>query len=154
MQEKKKKTLWLPENGGREGLNWEIGIDIYTLLCESESCSVMSDSATPWTIHIQSIEFSRPQYWSWQPFPSPGDLPNPEIELRSPTLQADSFPARPQEKPKNTGVGSLSLLQRNFPTQEPNWGLLHCRWILYQLSYKGSPTHYYIKQVTKKKSTL
>ena len=36
---------------------------------------------------------------------------------------------------KNTGVGSLSLLQGIFPTQELNHGLLHCRWILYQLSY-------------------
>ena len=40
---------------------------------------------------------------------------------------------------KNTGVGSLSLLQGNFPTQELNRGLLHCRRILYQLSYQGSP---------------
>jgi len=36
-------------------------------------------------------------------------------------------------------VGSLSLLQRNFPTQGSNPGLLHCRWILYQLSHKKSP---------------
>ena len=40
---------------------------------------------------------------------------------------------------QNTGVGSLSLLQGIFPTQESNWGLLHCKWILYQLSYQGSP---------------
>ena len=50
------------------------------------------------------------------------------------------FPAEPPGKPKNTGVGSLSLLQRIFPTQESNRGLLHCRQILYQLSYQGSPT--------------
>ena len=43
---------------------------------------------------------------------------------RSPTLQADSLPAEPQRKPKNTGVGSLSLLQRLFQTQESNQGLL------------------------------
>ena len=36
---------------------------------------------------------------------------------------------------QNTGVGSLSLLQGIFPAQGSNWGLLHCRWILYQLSY-------------------
>ena len=42
-----------------------------------------------------------------------------------------------QGKPKNTGVGSLSLLQGIFPTQESSWGLLPCRWILYQLSYEG-----------------
>ena len=40
---------------------------------------------------------------------------------------------------QNTGVGSLSLLQRIFPTKELNQGLLHCKWILYQLSYQGSP---------------
>ena len=70
--------------------------------------------------------------------PSPGDLPKPGIKPRSPTLQVDSLPAEPQGKPKNTGVGSLSLLQRIFPTQESNWGLLYYRWILYQLSYQGS----------------
>jgi len=52
---------------------------------------------TPWT--IQSMEFSRPDYWSRQPFPSPGDLQNPGVEPRSPTLQADSLPAEPQRKP-------------------------------------------------------
>ena len=52
-------------------------------------------------------------------------------------LLVDSLPAEPQGKPKNTGVGSISLLQI-FPTQESNQGLLHCRWILYQLSYQGS----------------
>ena len=68
------------------------------------------------------------------PFPSPGDLPNPGIEPRSPALQVDSLPAGPQGKPKNTGVSSLSLLQRIFPTQESNQGLLHCGWIPYQLN--------------------
>ena len=43
-------------------------------------------------------------------------------------------------KPKNTGVGSLSLLRWIFPTQELNQGLLHCRQILYQLNYQGSPS--------------
>ena len=60
------------------------------------------------------------------------------IELRSPALQADSLPAEPQGKPKNTGVGSLSLLQWICQTQESSWGCLHCRWTLYQLSYQGS----------------
>ena len=70
--------------------------------------------------------------------PSPGDLPNPGIEARSPSFQVGSLPAEPQGKAKNTRVGSLSLLQGISPTQESNWGLLHCRRILYQLSYKGS----------------
>ena len=72
-------------------------------------------------------------------FPSPGDLPNPGIEPRSPTLQADSLSVEPPGKPKNTGVGSLSLLQWIFSTQELTRGLLYCRRILYQLSYEGSP---------------
>ena len=55
--------------------------------------------ATPWT--IQSMEFSRPQYWSGEPFLSPGDLPNSGIKPRSCTLQADSLPAKPPGKPKN-----------------------------------------------------
>ena len=71
----------------------------------------------------------------WYPFPSPGDLPNPGIEPRSPSLQVDSLAAEPPGKPKNTGEGSLSLLQRIFPAQDLNWGLLRCRQILYQLSY-------------------
>ena len=60
------------------------------------------------------------------------------MESRSPTLQVDTLPAEPQGKPKNTGVGSLSPLQGIFLTQELNRGLLHCRRILYQLSYEGS----------------
>ena len=52
---------------------------------------------TPWT--VQPMVFSRPEYWSGYPFPSPSDLPNPGIEPRSPTLQADSLPAESQGKP-------------------------------------------------------
>ena len=49
--------------------------------------------ATPWTIAHQplSMEFSRQEYWSKLPFPSPGDLPDPGIEPSSPALQADSL---------------------------------------------------------------
>jgi len=77
------------------------------------------------------MEFSRPEYWSG--IPSPGDLPNPGIESRSPALQAVTLPAESQGKPQNTGLRRLSLLQQIFLTQESNWGFLHCRWILYQL---------------------
>ena len=62
-------------------------------------------------------------------------LPNPGIKPRSPVLQADSLPYEPLKKPKNTGVGTLSLLQGIFSTQESNQGLLHYRQIIYQLSY-------------------
>ena len=106
---------------------WHTGVELFL----NESHSVMLDSATPWT--IQSMKFSRPEYWSGWPFPSPGDLLNPGIEPRSPTPQADSLPAEPAGKPKNMGVGSLSLLQWVFPIQESNWVLLLCRQILYLL---------------------
>ena len=66
---------------------------------------------------------------------------------RSPTLWAGSLPAEPQGKPKNNGVGSLSLLQCVLPTQESNWGLPHCRQTLYQLMYQGSPTMGYHSSV-------
>ena len=61
----------------------------------------------------------------------------------SPVLQADLLPSEPPGKPKNTGVGSLSLLQGILLTKEPNPGLLHCRQILHQLSYQESPTYVY-----------
>ena len=57
--------------------------------------------ATPWTIAYQaprSMEFSRQQYWSGLPFPSPRDLPNPGIEPQSPMLQADTLPSEPPGK--------------------------------------------------------
>ena len=58
--------------------------------------------ATPWTVAHQastSMEFSRQEYWSGLPFPSPGDLPDPGIEPGSPALQADALPAEPPGKP-------------------------------------------------------
>ena len=57
--------------------------------------------ATPWTIAYQappSMGFSRQEYWSGLPFPSPGDIPDPGIKCRSPTLQADALPSEPPEK--------------------------------------------------------
>ena len=96
--------------------------------------------ATPWTIACQaplSTEFSRQEYWSGLPFPPPGDLPDPGTEPRSPILQEDSLPSEPPGKPKNIGVGSLSLLQVIFLTQEFNQGFLHCRWIILPAELQG-----------------
>ena len=78
-----------------------------------------------------SMGFCRQEYWSGLPYAPPGDLPNPGIEPRPPALQVDSLLSEPPRKPKNTGVGSLSHLQRIFLTQESNWCLLHCRQFLY-----------------------
>ena len=58
--------------------------------------------ATPWTVARQAslcMEFSRQEYWSGLPFPSPGDLPNPGAEPGSPALQTDSSPSEPPGKP-------------------------------------------------------
>ena len=79
------------------------------------------------------------EHWNRLPCPPPGDLPNPGIEPRSPALQVDSLPSEPPGKLMNTGVGSLPLLQGIFLIQESNLCLLHCRHILYQLNYQGSP---------------
>ena len=109
------------------------------LLCCAQSCPTLCDpmdcSSSTYQAPL-SMWFSRPECWSGLQFPYPGDLPNPVIEPRSPTLQADSLQAEPQGKPRNTGLGSLSLLHWIFQTQESS---LHCRWILYQLSYQGGP---------------
>ena len=61
------------------------------------SHQVLLTLATPLTIACQaplSMGFSRQEYWSGLPFPSPGDLPDPGIEPRSPAMQADSLPAK------------------------------------------------------------
>ena len=66
------------------------------------SCSIVSDSATPWTIARQAPlpwGFSRPEYWSGLPCPPPGDLPNPGVNPRSPALQAGSLLSEPPGKP-------------------------------------------------------
>ena len=60
------------------------------------------------------MEFSRPEYWSMLPFPSPEDLPNPGIKHRSPALQADSLLAEPQGKPNEKG-GRKQKKNRSFP---------------------------------------
>ena len=99
-------------------------------LCDPMDCSLPGPS-------VHGILQAR--ILEWVATPSSRDLPNPGIEPRSPTLQVDSTPSEPPWQAKNIGVGSLFLLQRIFLTQELNPGLLHCRWILYQLRYQGSP---------------
>ena len=74
--------------------------------------------------------------------PSSGDLPNPEIELRSPTLQAESLPSEPPGKPKNNGMDSLLPLQGIFLTQGSARGLLYCWGSFYQLNYQRNSMQY------------
>ena len=59
--------------------------------------------ATPWIVAYEaspSMGFSRQEYWSGLPFPSPGHLPDPEIEPRSPALEADTLTSDPPGKPE------------------------------------------------------
>ena len=116
-------------------------LSIGYVLCYAWSLNHVWLFVTPWAVACQALlwGFSRPEYCSGLSCPPPGDLPNQGIKPRSPALQADSLPSEPPGKPKNTWVGTLALLQGIFVTQESNWGLLHCRRILYQLSYQRSP---------------
>ena len=71
--------------------------------------------ATPWTVACQahlSMEFSRQEYWSGLPFPSPGELPNPGIEPGSPALQAGALPSEPlvQLATQNSSTAPQSLM--------------------------------------------
>ena len=79
----------------------------------AKSCPTL---ATPWVVACQaalSMGFSRQEYWSELPFPSPGDLPNPGIEAGSPVLQTDSLPTAIWGKPR---LMSLSHLNCNTAT--------------------------------------
>ena len=101
----------------------------------TKSCPTL---ASPWTVACLvplTMEFSRQEYWSALP------LPSPEVKVAQscPTLRPHGLYSPWSSPGQNTGVGSLSLLQRIFPTQGSNPGFLHCRQILYQLSHKGSP---------------
>ena len=98
-----------------------------------------------WTVDCQaslSMGILQARILEWVAMPSSKGSSQPGNEPRSPALQEDSLLTEeahagfPLGKPINTGVSSLSLLQEIFLTQESNWGLLYCRWILYQLSYQ------------------
>ena len=97
-------------------------------LCDPTDCSPPGSS-----VHGDSGYW---RYWSGLPCSPPGDLPNPGIKPRSSTLQADSLLSVLPGKPENSRVGSLSLPQGIFLTQESHWGPLHCRRVLHQLRHR------------------
>ena len=114
-------------------------VKLYTTLCKPTGCSAPGSSVhrilQARILEQVAISFSRGSSWprnrtqvscitgsykgspllEWAVVPLPRGLPNPGIEPRSPTLQADSLLSEPPGKPKNTGVGSLSFLQAIFP---------------------------------------
>ena len=94
----------------------------------SKSCLTL---ATPWTVAHQAslpMEFSRQEYWSGLPFPSPGYLPDPGIELESPALQAESLLIEPQGKPHCTLNTILEMLSPGCPWWSSGWeSAFQCR---------------------------
>ena len=95
---------------------------------------------TTWTVAYRappSMEFSRQEYWSGLPFPSPGDLPNPGIETRSPELQADALPSEPP--------GALQSSSINIYFKGLLWGLndlIHIKWLAHSPGSGKNPTHH------------
>ena len=121
---------------------WE---DIMTFLGEQAQDLFQSAFKVKWS---ESLTLCNPMDYTvhgilqarileWVAFPFYRGSPNLGVESRSPVLLADCLPAESQGKPKTTGVGSISLLQWIFLTQKLNQDLLHCRQILYQLSFQG-----------------
>ena len=81
-------SIWVT-NLSWSSLDWECG------LMKSEITQLCPTLCDPMDCSLPSMGFSRQEYWSGLPFPSPGDLPNPGIEPRSPVLQADTLPPEP-----------------------------------------------------------
>ena len=81
----------------------------------AQSCPTLCD---PWTVAHQappSMGFSRQEYWSGLPFPSPGDLPDPGIKPRSPTLQADALTSAPPGKLPSLYEGGAQIRGQSVP---------------------------------------
>ena len=89
--------------------------ELYVCVCVLRRFSPVQLCATLWTGACQapvSLGFPRQEYWSGLPCAPPGDLPNPGIEPRSPTLQAVSLLSEPSKKPQTEAGPSVKSLQR------------------------------------------
>ena len=99
-----------------------------------------TQGANPGLLHCRQILYrlshqESPRILEWVAYAFSRGSFQPRDQTQVSHIAEDSLPAEPPGKPKNTGVGSLCLLQQMFLTHELIWGLLHCRLILYQLSY-------------------
>ena len=95
-------------------LTWSIS-HFYSISTHRRSCVWLF--VIPWTVTHQallSMEFSRQEYQDGLPFPSPGDLPEPGFEPRSPTFQADSLPSEPPRKPFQTQAKEPQWTAKTF----------------------------------------
>ena len=118
----------------------------YKLKCwKCWSLNLVQLFATPWAVTYQappSMGFSRQEYWSGVPFPSPGNHPNPRIKPRSPAWQADSLTSEPPGKPSKaetmTNTHTQTLRHSHIPKPTDlriqsipvSWGLPHCSLLL------------------------
>ena len=109
------------------------------MLClVGQSCLTL---VTPWTIACQaslSMGILQVRILEWVAMPFSRGSSQPRDQTQVSHIAGRILLSEPPGKSVNTGMGSLSLHRWIFLTQELNWGLLHCRWILYQLSYQGS----------------
>ena len=122
------------------------GIKSESLMFPTLANRFFTTSATWEAQGLYSPRNSPGQNTGW-PFPAPEDLSNLEMEPKCPPLRTKSLPAEPTGKPENTGAGNLFLLWWIFLTQESNWGLLHRRRILYQLSYQENLNNKYYRSI-------
>ena len=101
-----KFTVHILLKPGLENFEHYLSKVMLKILVKVKSLSRVQLFATLWTVVYQaplSMGFSRQEYWSGLPFPSPADLPDPGIEPRSPELQADALTSEPPGKPQNVG---------------------------------------------------
>ena len=100
-------------------------VDICKVKVKVKSLRCVRLFATPWTVAYQaplSLGFSRQQYWSGLPFPSPGDLPNPGIKPRSPALQTDGLLSEPPGKSQISVRIDMKLIIVSISWNGQNYG--------------------------------
>ena len=130
------KECWNPHLISKENGAWR-----YDIICPNEGCAVLGCSVLSEPLQPRGLGparllcpqgFSRQEHWSGLPFPSPRDLPNPGMEPRSPTLQADSLPAKPKRTvmPKvkvlvtqlcPTSASLVAQSVKNLPAVQETW---------------------------------
>ena len=118
------------------------------LLCDAElTHSVVSDSATPWTVTCQaplSIALLQARILEWVAMPSSRASSQPRDQTQISYMAGGFSTSWASREAQEYWSGKPNPSPGIFPTQELNWGLLHCSWILYQLSYQGSPVNGYL----------
>ena len=111
---------------------------VYVCVCEvAQLCLTLCDPMDCVAYQAPpSMGFSRQEYWSGLPFPSPGDLPDPGIEPGSPAFQADALPSEPPGKPIESDRTYLILVPR-VPHQLSKYLNHLFRWFIYQIKQKA-----------------